>query len=416
MNTLYLEGYSLEKILAINSGSSSLKFKLFNMPEEKVLASGLIERIGLKTANVTIKYGNGEKYTDVTSIADHKVAVDILLNLLLRFNIIGDYNEITGVGHRVVAGGEYFKHSAIIDDDVEKKIGDLAVLAPLHNPAHLIGIKAFKKQLPQAISVAVFDTAYHQTMPEENYIYSLPYEWYKKLDVRRYGAHGTSHQYVAQEAAKMMKRPLEDLKLITCHLGAGASITAIKDGKSFDTSMGFTPLAGITMATRSGDVDPSLLSYVIDKNKNEVPDMEKMVDILNHKAGLLGISGVSSDMRDILEAAPTNHRAQLAVDIFVKNVVKYIGQYIAEMQGVDGIVFTAGIGENSQPIRSLIMKRLKYLGIEEDVANNATFGKNIFVSTADSKVKVMRIMTDEELVIARDVQTLKKSVNYVSAN
>ena len=397
----------MEKILAINSGSSSLKFKLFEMPAEKVLASGLIERIGLKEGGITIKYGDGQKYTDVRQVADHQVAVDILLNLLLKFEIIGDYGEITGVGHRIVAGGEYFKESTIIDDDAEAKIEKLIPLAPLHNPAHLVGIRAFKKQLPHALEVGVFDTAFHQTMPEENFLYSLPYEWYEKYDARRYGAHGTSHRYVANEAAKLMGKDLADLKLITCHLGAGASITAIKDGKSFDTSMGFTPLAGITMATRSGDVDPSLLSYLIDKD-DEIADMDEMVDRLNHESGLLGISGVSSDMRDVLAAALENHRAQLAVDIFVKNVVKYIGQYIAEMQGVDGIVFTAGIGENSQPVRSLVMKRLAYLGITEDIEANATFGKNIFISTPDSKVKVMRIMTDEELVIARDVQALAK--------
>ncbi len=397
----------MKKILAINSGSSSLKFKLFEMPVEKVLAAGLIERIGFKDGGVTLKYGAGQVYTETRKVSDHRVAVDLLMDLLIEFKIIEDYGEITGIGHRIVAGGEYFKESTIIDDEAEAKIEQLIPLAPLHNPAHLVGIRAFKKKLPQALEVGVFDTAFHQTMPEENFIYSLPYEWYQKYNARRYGAHGTSHRYVAQEAAKLMGKPLADLKLITCHLGAGASLTAIKDGKSFDTSMGFTPLSGVTMATRSGDVDPSLLSYLIEKDP-EIADMSEMVDRLNHEAGLLGISGVSSDMRDVLAAAPSNHRAQLAVDIFVKNIVKYIGQYIAEMQGVDGIVFTAGIGENSQPVRSLVMKRLAYLGIKEDVEANATFGKNTFVSTPDSKVKVMRIMTDEELVITRDVQALAR--------
>ncbi|MCQ2556889.1 MAG: acetate kinase [Ligilactobacillus sp.] len=394
----------MEKVIAINSGSSSLKFKLFEMPEEKVLASGLMERIGLGDSIITIKY-DGQKYENVQDLNDHEQAVNLLLQLLEELNIIQDFSELTGVGHRVVAGGEYFTKPTLVDDQALAEIDRISDMAPLHNPANSLGIKVFKRLLPQAASVVVVDTAFHQTMPKENYIYSVPYEWYKKYGVRRYGAHGTSHEYVAGEAAKMLGKPLADLKLVTCHLGAGASITAIKDGKSFDTSMGFTPLAGVTMATRSGDVDTSLLSYVM--NHSDIKDINEMVDILNHQSGLTGISGVSADMRDIIAAAEEgNERAQLAFDIFIKNVVRYIGQYTAEMGGIDGIVFTAGIGENSQPVRSAIMKRLAYMGITEDEKENATFGKNTFVSTKNSKVKVLRIMTDEELVIARSTYKL----------
>ena len=286
---------------------------------------------------------------------DHNQAVHVLLSLFKELKLINDFNEITGVGHRVVAGGEYFDKSVIVDEDVMNKIDELAEYAPLHNPAELVGIRVFKELLPNAVSVAVFDTAYHQTMPKTNYMYSIPYEWYEKYHVRKYGAHGTSHRYVAHEAAKLLDKPFEDLKIITCHLGAGASICATMNGKSFDTSMGFTPLAGITMATRAGDIDASLVSFMMEKLQI---NSSEMIDILNHKAGLIGISGVSSDMRDVLAAADDNERAQLAVDIFVKNVVKYIGSYIAEMGGVDTIVFTAGIGENSTPIRKLVMERL----------------------------------------------------------
>ena len=398
----------MEKVLAINSGSSSLKVKLFVMPAEEVIAAGKIERIGINDSKVEIKYGLGQKYEKVEDIKDHKVAVDLLMKLLIKLEIIRDYMEINGVGHRVVAGGEYFKHSEIVDDEVIKKIEEIQDLAPLHNPANLIGIKAFKEILPYACSVVVFDTSFHQTMPKENYLYSVPYEWYEKLGIRRYGAHGTSHRYVANEAQKLMNQPLSELKLISCHLGAGASICAIKNGKSFNTSMGFTPLAGLTMATRSGDVDVSAVAYAMDHLG--ITSIDEMIEILNKKSGLLGISGVSSDSRDVNKAAREgNHRAFLASQIFERTVLDYIGQYIAEMGGVDGIIFTAGIGENSVSLRKHIVDKLAYLGIELDEGENSKRGINNIISTPNSNVTVMRIMTDEEVMIARDVVALEAS-------
>lgn len=396
----------MEKLLVINSGSSSLKFKLFVMPEEKEVADGLVDRIGIAGSKIKIKYGDGQKYENEEEIKDHEVAVDRLTFLLKDLGIVKELNEITAVGHRVVAGGEYFKHSVVVDDEVIKHIDEIADMAPLHNPANLMGIKAFKEILPDAFSVASFDTAFHQTMPAVNYLYSTPYEWYKDYSVRRYGAHGISHKYVSQLAAEKLGKPVEDLKLITCHLGAGSSVCAVKNGKSFDVSMGFTPLTGVTMATRSGDVDAALLGYMM--NKLNINSMDEMLDILNHKSGLIGISGVSSDMRDLLEAeGQGNKRAGLAIDMFVKNVVKYIGEYIAEMGGVDGIVFTAGIGENSIPVRKRIMDRLAYLGLTYDDSKNSENYEGV-ISQPDSKVAVLRLSTNEELMIARDIMKLKK--------
>ncbi|WP_270334795.1 acetate/propionate family kinase [Ligilactobacillus acidipiscis] len=394
------------EILAVNSGSSSFKFKLFVMPEEKVIASGQIERIGQMGSIVTIKHHDGEKYERKDNIKNHKEAVQELMDLLLELRIIKDYSEIDGVGHRVVAGGEYFDHSVIVDENVIAKIHEIAEMAPLHNPANLVGIEAFKKILPQATSVVVFDTAFHQTIPEENFIYSVPYEWYEKYGVRRYGAHGTSHRYVAGEAAKLLGRPLEDLKLVSCHIGAGASICAIKNGKSFDTSMGFTPLTGVTMATRSGDVDVAMISYMMEKLN--IDSMTEMIYMLNKESGLLGISGVSQDSRDILQVAHANHRAQLSLDILVKDVVKYIGQYTFEMGGLDGIIFTAGVGENSDEIRAAILERLGFLGITIDQEENQKRGVTNIISGPDSKITVMRIQTDEEVMIARDVMDLSQ--------
>ncbi|KRL03155.1 acetate/propionate family kinase [Liquorilactobacillus capillatus] len=394
----------MQKIIAINAGSSSLKFKLFEMPEEKVIAKGLFDRIGLDEGKIKIKYNKTKSFEKAEHIENHATAVKKLLDLLLELDIIKEYAEITGVGHRVVAGGEFFKKSVVINTKVMRQINELAEYAPIHNPANLMGIKAFKKILPKAIAVAVFDTSFHQTMPKTNFLFSVPYEWYHNYGVRRYGAHGTSHRYVARVAARMMERPLKELKLITCHLGAGASICAVKNGKSFDTSMGFTPLTGITMGTRSGDTDVAMISFMMQKLK--MHSMPEIIYDLNKKSGLLGISGISSDMRDIEEKKATNERAQLAEDIFVKDVVKYIGAYTAEMGGLDGIVFTAGIGENSARVRELVMKRLAYMGITIDQEKNKLRGQAEFVSSLDSKVAVMMIPTDEELMIARDVQTL----------
>lgn len=394
----------MKKIIVINSGSSSLKFKLFESPSKNVLASGLIERIGLDDSIITIKYNN-KKYREVQTIKDHTAAVDLLLQLLKKLNIVTDLNEISAVGHRVVAGGEYFKKSVPVDGNVIKKIEDIIELAPLHNPANLVGIKVFKKLLPNALSVVAFDTAFHQTLPEENFMYSTPYDWYKEYGVRRYGAHGISHRYVSLRAAELMGKPVEDLKLVTCHLGAGASITAVKNGKSFDTSMGFTPLTGIQMATRSGDVDVSLVAYMMKKLK--VKSVSEILYMLNKESGFLGVSGVSLDMRDVeAAAAKNNKRAELAIKLFYNDIVKYIGQYYMEMEGIDGIVFTAGIGENSPETREAIMNKLSFLGVTINKEENAKRGTEGIVSGKDSSITVMRIPTDEEYMICCDVEAL----------
>ena len=396
----------MEKTLVINSGSSTLKFKLYLMPEEKEIAKGLLERIGFDGSAIKIVYGDGKQYTEKLPLANHTVAIKEMLRLLKELKIVDDFEEITGVGHRVVAGGEYFDQSVVIDDDVIQKIDELADFAPLHNPNNLIGIQEFKKLLPDATAVAVFDTAFHQTLPEENYMYSTPYEWYEKYGVRRYGAHGTSHQFVAEKAAEYLGKSLKDLKMITCHLGAGSSMCAIKDGKSFDTSMGFTPLTGITMGTRSGDVDFSLVAYVM--KKMQTTDVDAILDTLNKKSGLLGVSGRSLDMRDLQAAEKDgDQRASLAIRLFVKNIVRYIGQYYVEMGGLDAIVFTAGIGENEGAIRKRIIDRLSFMGVAMDDAKNDANVDGV-VSTVDSKIAVLRVPTDEELMIARDVERLKK--------
>ncbi|MFK4566624.1 acetate kinase [Enterococcus sp. UD-01] len=395
----------MSKTIAINAGSSSLKWQLYQMPNEEVVAKGIVERIGLNDSIFTIKYGNDEKYEEVVDIHDHDIAVKMLLDKLIELNILSSYDEITGVGHRVVAGGEDFKDSVVIDDEVLAKIEKLADLAPLHNPANAMGIRAFKKILPEIISVAVFDTAFHTTMPKHNYLYSIPTEYYEKFAARKYGAHGTSHKFVAHRAAEMLGRPIEELKIITCHLGNGASITAVDGGKSVDTSMGFTPLAGVTMGTRSGDIDPSLLAYLMEKL--ELTDIKDMINILNKKSGLLGLTGISSDMRD-LEANMDKEAVQVAYDIFTDRIRKYIGSYVTVMNGVDAIVFTAGIGENDAHVRSEVIKGMTWFGCELDADKNNVRGKESVISTDDSKVKVLLIPTDEELMIARDVERLRK--------
>lgn len=394
----------MAKTMAVNAGSSSLKFQLLEMPAEEVIAKGQVERIGLNDSIVTVKYGDGEKFETVEDIKDHEVAIKKLLDALLDLNIIDNFEDITGVGHRVVAGGEWFNHSVVVDNEVLSKIERLAAYAPLHNPANAMGIKVFKKLLPNAISVAVFDTAFHQTMPKVNYMYALPYQYYTRYGARKYGAHGTSHRYVAGRTAALMGKPLEDLKIITLHLGAGASITAVKDGKSFDTSMGFTPLAGVTMATRSGDVDPSLVYYI---QEREGLSNAEMLNILNSKSGLLGVSTLSSDMRDLEDVEDTNDHAKLAIDMFINSVVKYVGQYIAEMGGVDAITFTAGIGENAANVREAITERLAYFGVAIDPEKNNVRGVEREISTDDSKIKAFLVPTNEELMIARDVEALK---------
>lgn len=397
----------MTKTIAINAGSSSLKFQLFLMPDEKVLSKGLIERIGLPMSKVTIKYAEDQKFELEQEIPNHEVAVEILLTQLKELGIIESFKEITGVGHRVVAGGELYKDSARMDTDEDvQTIDDLAEFAPLHNKPEAVAIRAFKKVLPDVVSVAVFDTSFHTTMPEKAYLYSVPYEYYEKYGARRYGAHGTSHRYVAQRCAELMGKPIEELKIITCHLGNGASITAVDGGKSVDTSMGFTPLAGLTMGTRAGDVDTSLISFIM--NKEGMTDINEMIDILNNKSGLLGLSGVSSDCRDIQAAAEQgNHRAQVALDIFVYKVQKYIGSYVAAMNGVDAIVFTAGIGENSSSIRKDVIDGLTWFGCDIDDELNAKRGEDIEISSKNAKVKVFNIPTDEEKMIARDIERLR---------
>lgn len=396
----------MSKTIAINAGSSSLKWQLYLMPEEKVLAKGLIERIGLKDSISTVKF-DGRTEKQVLDITDHTQAVKILLDDLMRFNIIASFDEITGVGHRVVAGGEYFKDSALVDEEVIQKVEELSLLAPLHNPANAAGIRAFKELLPDITSVVVFDTSFHTTMPEKAYRYPLPTKYYKENKVRKYGAHGTSHEYVAHEAAKLLGKPLEELKLITCHIGNGASITAVDKGVSVDTSMGFTPLGGVMMGTRTGDIDPAIIPYLM-QHTDDFKTPEDISRILNRESGLLGVSEKSSDMRDIHEAMRAGDaKAQLANDIFVDRIQKYIGQYLAVLNGADAIIFTAGIGENSVTIRKLVIEGISWFGCDIDPEKNV-YGQYGDISTPEAKVRVLVIPTDEELVIARDVERFKK--------
>ncbi|MDN6731177.1 MAG: acetate kinase [Atopostipes suicloacalis] len=396
----------MSKTIAINAGSSSLKWTLYQMPKEETIASGIVERIGLKNSVFTIKY-QGQKDETILDIDNHELAVELLLEKLIKLEIIDDLDEIEGVGHRVVAGGEIFKESVLVTDKVMSQIEELFELAPLHNPANLTGIKAFKSVLPDITSVVVFDTSFHQTMPAESYLYSIPYEYYEDYDARKYGAHGTSHKYVSARAAKLLDKDYEDLKIVSLHLGNGASITAIENGESIDTSMGFTPLGGLTMGTRSGDIDPSLVPYLIEKL--ELSNAQELIDIFNNESGLKGISGVSSDMRDIEDAAAEgNRRAELALKIFEDRARNFLAQYIVKMEGVDAIVFTAGIGENGPETRENIIKNFEFMGIELDKEKNKVRGEERLISTEDSKAAIFLIPTDEELVIARDVERLKK--------
>ncbi|MGT2845939.1 acetate kinase [Streptococcus massiliensis] len=395
----------MSKTIAINAGSSSLKWQLYQMPEEKVVAKGLIERIGLKDSISTVKYGD-KKHQLVLDILDHVQAVKILLNDLIELGIISDFNEITGVGHRVVAGGESFKESTLVDDEALAEIEKLSELAPLHNPANAAGIRAFKEILPDITSVAVFDTAFHTTMQPATYLYPIPVKYYEDYKVRKYGAHGTSHYYVAQEAAKLLGRPLSELKLITAHIGNGVSITANYHGESVDTSMGFTPLAGPMMGTRSGDIDPAIIPYLIQQDP-ELKDAADVINMLNKQSGLLGVSGISSDMRDIEDGLQEqNPKAVLAYNMFIDRIKKFIGQYLAVLNGADAIVFTAGMGENGYLMRNDVIQGLSWFGIELDLTKNV-FGATGDISTPESKVRVLVIPTDEELVIARDVERLK---------
>ena len=392
----------MKKVLAINSGSTSFKYKIFSLPEEKVIAEGMADRVGLDGSSFDIELKDGQKHTEDVAIPDQETAVSLLLKALKKYNVVDDLKEIAGVGHRIVAGGEFFKDSALITEDNLHEIFDLKEYAPLHNPAEGEGIKAFMKLLPGVPEVAAFDTSFHQSMDDVHYLYSVPYDYYKKYRVRKYGAHGTSVRYVSMRTAELMKKDLKDLKMIVCHLGSGASITAVKNGKSYDTSMGFTPLAGITMSTRSGDVDPSLLQYVMDKENMSI---DEMIKSLNNKSGLLGISGISPDMRD-LKFNP-DKRAQLARKIFINRIVRYVGSYLVEMGGIDAIVFTAGVGEHDVGVRKGVMDALKFLGLDPDYEANEENGEK-FITKPDSKIKALIVPTNEELMIERDVVRLAK--------
>ncbi|WP_332689854.1 acetate kinase [Halalkalibacter lacteus] len=393
----------MAKIIAINAGSSSLKFQLLTMPEETIITKGLVERIGLGDGVFTIEV-EGEKNTETLDIPDHAFAVKKLLEKLTDLGIIQSLDEIDGIGHRVVHGGEKFNDSVLITDEILAGIEEVTELAPLHNPANIVGIKAFKEVLPNVPAVAVFDTAFHQTMPEASFLYSLPYEYYEDFGIRKYGFHGTSHKYVSERAAELLGRPLEQLRLLSCHLGNGASIAAIEGGKSIDTSMGFTPLAGVTMGTRSGNIDPALIPYIMEKTGQNA---KEVLDTLNKRSGLLGVSGFSSDLRDIVgEAKGGNERAELALEVFTSRIHKYIGSYAARMSGVDAIIFTAGIGENSDVIRERVLKGLEFMGVYWDPALNQVRGKEAFINYPHSPVKVIIIPTNEEVMIARDTVRL----------
>ena len=385
------------KIISINAGSSSLKFSLFNMDDESVIARGLFERIGIEGSNYTIKF-NGEKMTQEVELATHVDAVNILLDKLTDLNIISSLDEIHGVGHRIVQGKDIFTESVLINDEVMEKLDAIKGFAPLHNPANMLGIEAFRKVLPNVPMVAVFDTAFHQTMDKSTYLYPVPYSWYEDYGVRKYGAHGTSHRYIAETVKELLGK--DDFRLISCHIGNGGSITAIKDGKCVDTSMGFTPLAGIMMGTRSGDIDPSIIPYVMEQ---EGKNASEVIDDLNKRSGLFGMSEYSSDMRDILEKCDQqDEKAIVARDKYVRRVVDYIAQYYVLLGGADVIVFTAGVGENSIPVRRQICEELACLGVKIDLDKNNVRGEVVKISTDDSSIDVYVIPTDEELMIARD--------------
>lgn len=391
------------KILSVNAGSSSLKFQAYEMPEEKVLISGTFERIGIDNSFYTIKI-NGEKIKKEVELKDHEDAVRILTEELVNYNVVEDLSEIKGVGHRVVHGGDIYSGSVLITDDVIKVLNDLSSLAPLHNPANVIGIKAFQTIIPDAVGVAVFDTAFHQTIEKDRFLYPVPYEWYQKYFVRKYGFHGTSHKYISLRTAEIMNR--NDLKIISCHIGNGGSVSAIKNGKCIDTSMGFTPNAGIMMGSRSGDIDVTLVPHVMN---NTGMSLDEVINELNKKSGLLGISEVSSDFRDVIGAVSEgNEQALLARTMYIERIVDYIARYYVELEGCDAIVFTAGVGENNAAVRKDILKRLSVFGIVvDDDANNNASGETL-ITTSDSKIAAYVIPTDEEVMIARDTLSFIK--------
>ncbi len=405
------------RVLVINCGSSSLKYQVLEMEGEQLLAKGLVERIGMEGSVITHRKLTGEeeeKWVNETPMPTHKEAIQQVLNAIVdpEHGVVKSLAGIDAIGHRVVHAGEAYSHSVVVDETVLKTLEDCIELAPLHNPPNIMGIRACQELMPGKPNVAVFDTAYHQTMRPQAYIYALPYEYYEKYRVRRYGFHGTSHKYVAHRAAEILGIPDKDLKLITCHLGNGASITAIRGGEVVDTSMGFTPLEGLVMGTRSGDIDPSIMTYIAQR---EHLSNDEVIEVLNKKSGVLGISGISSDFRDLEAAAiDGNERAQLAMKVFAHKVRFFIGAYIAELNGVDAIVFTAGVGENDMGMRDIILDNLDNLGIHLDLIKNRVRGKEAIISASDSKVKILLIPTNEELMIARDtvwrVNLLKQGI------
>jgi len=394
------------KILVINAGSSSLKYQLIDMDTENVMAKGLCERIGIDGSKLTHTPAGCDKVVIEKNMPNHAVAIKLVLEALTdkSHGVISDMSEISAVGHRLVHGGEFFSGSVLVTDEVKKVMEECNPLAPLHNPANLTGVAACEEAMPGVPNVGVFDTAFHQTMPAKSYMYAIPYEYYEKHKIRKYGFHGTSHNYVSHRVAQIVGKPIEELKIITCHLGNGSSIAAVDGGKVLDTSMGLTPLDGLVMGTRSGSIDPAIIPFLA---KNEGLSVEEIDNILNKKSGVLGISGVSSDFRDLdAAAAEGNERAALALDMFIHSVKGYIGRYASIMGGVDVVTFAGGVGENSIDTRAKILEGLEFMGIKIDASNNKVRGQEAEISTADSKVKVYVVPTDEEMTIARDTKKI----------
>ena len=394
------------KVLVINAGSSSLKYQLIDMDTEKVMAKGLCERIGIEGSKLTHTPNGADKVVIEKDMPNHGVAIKLVLDALTdkAHGVIADMSEISAVGHRVVHGGEFFSGSVLITEELKKVVTECNSLAPLHNPANLTGIAACEEAMPGVPNVGVFDTAFHQTMPKKSYMYAIPYEYYEKYKIRKYGFHGTSHNYVAHRVAEVIGKPIEELKIITCHLGNGSSIAAVDCGKVLDTSMGFTPLDGLVMGTRSGSIDPAVIPFLA---KNEGLSVDEIDSILNKKSGVFGVSGVSSDFRDLESAAKEgNERAELALDMFIHSVKGYIGRYASIMGGVDVITFAGGVGENSTVVRGQILAGHEFMGVNIDMDKNAVRGEEAEISTPDSKVKVFVIPTDEEMTIARDTKRI----------
>ena len=396
------------KVLVINAGSSSLKYQLIDMTNESVLAKGLCDRIGIENSFIKQSKGDEEAVVITKVLKNHKDAIEAVISALTddKIGVIKSMNEISAVGHRIVHGGEKFNNSAVINENVMEAVRECIDIAPLHNPPNIVGIEACQQIMPNVPMVGVFDTTFHSTMPEHAYLYAIPYELYQKYGIRKYGFHGTSHKYVSERAAELLGKPLGELKIVTCHLGNGSSICAVNKGKSIDTSMGFTPLQGLAMGTRSGTIDPEVVTFLMEKEDLTVKGVSTL---LNKKSGVLGVSGVSSDFRDLHSAADEgNKRAQLALDIFAYGVKKFIGEYIAVMNGVDAIVFTAGIGENNPTIRKMVLENMDFFGIKIDLEKNKLRGQEMDISTSDAIVRTLVIPTNEELAIARETLRLLK--------